>query len=182
MTNNKKPSLGVYKSPNGKVFSKPEEITNMLNSIVNKQDPVKYENPFPVAIALIPVICSKPNSSNVKLLAVRRNIEPKIGAIALPGGYQEIESVSDATIREVKEETNIDITLKSEEALVLSTPDNKRILMFFVANNLNEKDVNLEFTNQETQELVLIDSSTKLAFPLHKKAVQWFYAKLNKGE
>lgn len=138
-----------------------------------------YKNPTPVVVALIPVLVERGSRRITKLLAVKRNIEPKVGELALPGGYQEIEPVLTALFREVKEETDLTISVQSEEALVLSTPDNSRILMFFIANPKLESEINFDFENDETQELCLIDADSLLAFPLHEKAVKWFYKKMD---
>jgi ADP-ribose pyrophosphatase YjhB (NUDIX family) len=141
----------------------------------------EYHNPTPVVVALIPVLIERGSHRITKLLAVRRNIAPKIGELALPGGYQEIEPVLSALFREVKEETDLAISFQSEEALVLSTHDNSRILMFFIANPKLESEINFSFENDETQELCLIADSSALAFPLHEKAVKWFYKKMEKS-
>ena len=47
-----------------------------------------------------------------KLVLVRRDIEPAIGKWSLPSGYVDRgEAVEDTAVREVKEETGLDITL-----------------------------------------------------------------------
>ena len=47
-----------------------------------------------------------------KLVLVRRDIEPAIGEWSLPSGYVDRgEAVEDAAVREVKEETGLDISL-----------------------------------------------------------------------
>jgi 8-oxo-dGTP diphosphatase len=49
-----------------------------------------------------------------KILLIKRKNEPFAGAWALPGGFIEYnESAEDAIIREAKEETNLDIAIKT---------------------------------------------------------------------
>jgi len=88
----------------------------------------EYHNPTPVVVALIPVLIERGSHRITKLLAVRRNIAPKIGELALPGGYQEIEPVLSALFREVKEETDLAISFQSEEASYLNNFMQPRII------------------------------------------------------
>ncbi len=49
-----------------------------------------------------------------KILLIKRKNEPFMGRWALPGGFIEYsESAEDAIIREVKEETNLEISIKA---------------------------------------------------------------------
>lgn len=143
---------------------------------------IKFHNPIPVSVCLIPVFDEE--QGRVQLLGVIRGVQPKKGEIALPGGFQEIEPVLSAGLREVKEETGIDLEslfpnhpeLLHPIALVVSTPDNRRNLMFFRANVMIKKsDIDFNFVGNEGERPVLIDLDTPLAFPLHKKAVDWYY-------
>lgn len=65
---------------------------------------VAYRNPAPVALAVI--------NHGGKLLLVRRALQPLAGYWAPPGGYVECgESLQEAAIREVREETALDIRI-----------------------------------------------------------------------
>ena len=62
---------------------------------------IHYENPKPTAT----LIC--PRGDDV--LLVKRAFEPAIGEWSLPGGFMELnETLEEAAIRELKEETNLD--------------------------------------------------------------------------
>ena len=65
-------------------------------------DRIHYENPFPAVAALVP-------NQNGQLLLVKRAVEPAKGQWCLPGGFIEIdESIEEAVLRELKEETGIE--------------------------------------------------------------------------
>jgi len=66
-----------------------------------KCDRIHYENPLPATAALVL------NHRN-QLLLVKRLIEPAKGKWCLPGGFIEIdETIEEAVLRELKEETGI---------------------------------------------------------------------------
>ncbi len=59
-----------------------------------------------------------------KLVMVRRGVEPAIGRWAFPSGYVDRgEAVEDAAVREVKEETGLDVRLKGFVGLYSRTDD-----------------------------------------------------------
>ena len=65
---------------------------------------VSYVNPIPAAAVVI--------IGDGKILLVKRGVEPKKGLWSLPAGFIEVdETVHDCAVREVKEETNLDIDL-----------------------------------------------------------------------
>ncbi|MDY6845134.1 MAG: NUDIX hydrolase [Thermodesulfobacteriota bacterium] len=65
-----------------------------------------YENPLPAVAALVE------NGDN-ELLLVQRAVEPAVGRWGLPGGFIEVdETVEDAVLRELKEETGIEGRIK----------------------------------------------------------------------
>lgn len=66
---------------------------------------VLYENPASAAAAVV-------RDGDGRVLLIRRRIEPFRGAWALPAGYQEVdERPAETLVREVKEETGIDIVV-----------------------------------------------------------------------
>ena len=63
---------------------------------------VFYQNPVPAVGAIL--------VENRKVVLVKRRFEPKAGDWSLPAGFIEFgESLKEALLREVKEETNLDI-------------------------------------------------------------------------
>ncbi len=130
---------------------------------------VTYINPLPVAVALVPI--------DNGLLAVRRNIEPKKGMIALAGGFIEVgESWQEAAVREVWEETGIELDIETVVLFdTLSAPDGT--VLIFGLFSPKEPIVLQNFkANNETQELCIIDNQTQeLAFPLHTKVMKKYF-------
>src|SRR5262245_56847329 len=69
-----------------------------------------FNNPFPVAVAVIPVLAIDPSDGMRKtgVLAIRRSIPPEIGKLALPGGYiNESEDWRTEVRRETGEEAQV---------------------------------------------------------------------------
>jgi 8-oxo-dGTP diphosphatase len=86
---------------------------------------IHYDDPKLVAIAVIPV--------DGRIVLGRRTMNPGIGLWAFPGGYvNRGESVHGALVREVREETNLDV--ETEHLLGLySEDDNPIVLAAYVA-------------------------------------------------
>ena len=65
-------------------------------------DRIHYDNPFPAVAALVP-------NQDRQLLLVKRAVEPAKGKWCLPGGFIELdESIEEAVLRELREETGIE--------------------------------------------------------------------------
>lgn len=131
-----------------------------------------YRNPIPVSVILLPV--------ERGLLTVRRAIEPRKGQLALPGGFVNFdESWQAAGVREVFEETNIQLDPHSiRDWWTRSTPDGM-ILIFGLAQPIRRADVPTDFDRSETEALVVIDAPQMLAFPLHNEAMQAYFERLH---
>lgn len=152
-----------------------EMCGNLLeNDNCSKCGFIKYHNPIPVAVALVPILY---NDNFIGFLGVRRGIEPKRGEIALPGGFQEIETIHEAMCREVMEECNLTVKVDfNHSPLVLSSsPVPDKLLVFLPTLPLNYEDIDWSFQNEETLGLVLIDKKRDLAFPTHTKALSHYF-------
>ena len=133
-----------------------------------------------VAVALIPV---EFEGGSVSLMTIQRNIEPKKGQWALPGGYVDYnESLEQAACREVQEETglvlNPDLAHLHHSSV---TPDGK-VLVFVKTQMIHIQDV-LELKNKtldhETQDIGWVTHDTVWAFPLHKQAFERWLEETN---
>lgn len=136
----------------------------------------QYNNPIPVAVAIIPVRCK---GGVIRVIALERAIEPKIGELALPGGYvNEGEHIEVAVAREVFEETGMNLA-PSDFQLFTSriTPSNK-VLVFSIwqgPSELTEADFEALKPTSEARWFKLIGPREKLAFPLHEEAMEEFW-------
>ena len=157
----------------------------------------QFKNPTPVAVAIIPVetkVSYNIKGQDIELdvnVAVygRRNIEPKLGMLALPGGFvNEMERLETGGKREVKEETGLEIT-EDEFKLFRSeiTPNNRNLIFGItptrtpdVAATLEENWKNDEEIRKETQGFVIAGLNVPdAAFPLHQKALGIYLNEVN---
>ncbi|HTP07708.1 MAG TPA: NUDIX domain-containing protein [Anaerolineae bacterium] len=129
-----------------------------------------FINPLPVAVVLLPV--------DDGLLVVRRNIEPQIGRLALPGGYiNRGESWQQAGARELWEETGVVIQPESlHEFRVKSAPGGTTLLVFGIAPAMRSQDLPPFTPNEETQEICVLTAPQELAFSTHSETLREYFA------
>jgi ADP-ribose pyrophosphatase YjhB (NUDIX family) len=163
----------------------------------NNKRHVMYRTVTTVAVALLPIV----TPDSFALAGVRRNIPPKIGAVALPGGYidgrnkkrPKGETWQEATVRELREESDelIDVPANEAQEWIVRSTDTDLCLVFGLLQprprawflevqvkflELKKAKTKEELELAETQELVLIlGPETELAFPFHTEAAnRWF--------
>jgi 8-oxo-dGTP diphosphatase len=74
-------------------------------SVCDACSAIHYRNPVPSTTCLIP--------TDSGIVVIKRRYDPGMGGWAFPGGFIDAEeTVSDAAVREVKEETNLDVELE----------------------------------------------------------------------
>lgn len=157
----------------------------------------QFKNPTPVAVAIIPVeteVSYNIGGVNIDLsiqqvVYARRNIEPKLGMLALPGGFvNELERIETGGAREVKEETGLIITEEEFELFRSEITPNNRNLIFGITpvrsmdviKELEENWKNDEVIREETQGFVIAGLKVSdAAFPLHQKALGKYLDKVN---
>ncbi|YCK41000.1 NUDIX domain-containing protein [Actinomadura sp. ATCC 39365] len=128
-----------------------------------------YLNPLPVAVTLLPV--------DDGLLVVRRDVEPRRGELALPGGFIDLgESWQQAAVRELREETGVvaeaaDVTLFD----VVSAPDGT-VLIFGLGPRVTASALPPMEATDETSEWVVIEGPAELAFPAHTRMASAYFA------
>jgi ADP-ribose pyrophosphatase YjhB (NUDIX family) len=124
---------------------------------------MSFSNPVPVAVAIVPY--------QNKLIGIRRGIEPRKGQVAFPGGYINTgETFHQALSRELFEETGIKVSEDSWEVFHIGDSlQSNRLLVFGLCKTAIDK-VDFNFKTEETQEVLLIEATTPLAFPLHEDA------------
>ena len=136
---------------------------------------VSYINPAPVGIAIAPVHLQ---NGRIGVIGVRRNIPPRKGLIALPGGFLDVgESWQEGTVRELWEETGVQRQASSVKLIAAhSTPDGSNILIFGTTAPIDETDLPPFKTSHEATERVILTEPTELAFPLHTQILAQFLA------
>ncbi len=129
-----------------------------------------FLNPLPVSVILLPV--------DDGLLLVRRNIEPQIGRLALPGGYMNLgETWQQAGARELFEETGIIIRpAEVREFCVKSAPGGTTLLVFGLAQGVKSQDLPDFVPNDETQEVCVVTAPQELAFSTHTATLHEYFA------
>jgi ADP-ribose pyrophosphatase YjhB (NUDIX family) len=127
-----------------------------------------FLNPTPVAVMVQPV--------DDGLLVIRRGIPPHRGKLALPGGFIDHgEDWRAAAARELREETGLEINPDSvRELRVLSAPDGT-LLVFGRGPSLNREDLPTFVPTNETDERLVINEPTELAFGLHTQVVAEYF-------
>ena len=130
-----------------------------------------YLNPLPVAVVLVPV-------AGGGLLAVRRGIQPKLGMLALPGGYIGLgETWQEAGAREVREETGVRVDPAGiEDFRVRSAPDGT-VLVFGLARPVPAEELARFEPSEEATELVVLRAPSELAFSLHTDAAHTYFTR-----
>ncbi len=130
-----------------------------------------YKNPTPVAVCVLRI--AEPGQP-VKLLAVKRGIEPCKGGLALPGGYvDEGESAEMAAARELLEEANLNVPVGAWHPVATRvTPDNKLLVFLLADVTLRPSALEVFVPNREVQALALVDETDDLAFSIHDQFVK----------
>ena len=133
-------------------------------------DQISYRNPLPVAVALLPV--------DDGLLVVRRDVEPRRGELALPGGFIDHgEAWQAATVRELYEETGVQADSDDVRLFdLLSAPDGT-VLIFGVLPGITAAAVPESAPTDETTGWELIHGAAELAFPLHTRVAATYFSR-----
>lgn len=134
---------------------------------------VTYINPIPATATMVEI--SSPEKTGV--LLIRRAIEPKLGELALPGGFLEAyETWQEGAARELQEETGLvinpkDIFLSSLKHSASGT----LIIVTHTSIDASELTSLMQFqANDEVSELVIWwpGDQLELGFPTHEEAIR----------
>jgi ADP-ribose pyrophosphatase YjhB (NUDIX family) len=138
-----------------------------------------WSNPIPVSVVLAPV----KTATGEGLLVVRRAIEPRLGKLALVGGFlEDHETWQQGGAREIREESDVVIDPASLTPFWFTStqPRPNRVLLFSIARPIDESALPPFSPTNETSERGLVfgpDGLEELfAFPLHVEAVQRYFA------
>jgi ADP-ribose pyrophosphatase YjhB (NUDIX family) len=131
---------------------------------------VTYINPIPVAVGLVPI--------KKGLLAVRRNIEPGKGKLALPGGFIDYgESWQQAVAREIFEETGLQLNPEDFSLFNVFSPEDGRLILIFGKYKFKLEQLPDFIPNSETMELAIVTENAELVFPLHQLVLKMYFQK-----
>ncbi|WP_327249625.1 NUDIX domain-containing protein [Streptomyces sp. NBC_01320] len=133
---------------------------------------IAYRNPLPVAVALLPVT----DRQGTALVVITRAIEPRLGGLALPGGFiDHAEDWQHAIVRELREETGIEADQQDVRlADALSAPDG-HLLLFGLLPQRPAAEFPPSVPTDETAGHSLLRAPAELAFPLHTQVARaWF--------
>lgn len=129
-----------------------------------------YKNPLPVAVLLLPV--------DAGVLVIRRGIAPRLGELALPGGFIEWgESWQAAAARELYEEAGIVIDPTTISSYQVHSTADGMLLIFGVGERLAAADLPPFTPTPECSERMIVSAPVPLAFPLHTTVLADFLNK-----
>jgi ADP-ribose pyrophosphatase YjhB (NUDIX family) len=135
---------------------------------------VTYVNPAPVAVLLLPV--------DDGVLTIRRGIEPRLGQLALPGGFIDLgESWQNACARELREETGAVVDPKTVELFDVHSAPDGTLLVFGLARKTTALSLPTFAPTNETSECVVVEEPVELGFPLHTKVLRDYFARIKQA-
>ncbi len=150
------------------------ELDGRERRVCPKQDFVQYRNPVPAVGAFV--------RRNSKLLMVLRKYPPKAGLWTLPAGFMEYDEAPEETaVREVKEETGLDVAVQKLFSVYRAgdDPRTRVILILFeadlVGGRLKPGDDALK------AEFFTLDNLPEdIAFSAHRRALSDYLAREKK--
>jgi len=142
---------------------------------------ITYRSFSDLAVVLVPVH----DGGKRGVLLIRRAIPPRVGMLALPGGFIDDgvetalpanESWQVAGAREAREELGIELRAADlvELFTVGPTPESGSILNFLLAPSIPLNDLPEFVPNIEVSERVVAWEPVDLAFPTHTETLRWF--------
>ncbi len=137
-----------------------------------------WDNPIPVVVILQPVI--NETLRKIGVLLVRRAIHPCLDELALPGGYQEIETWREAASRELREETGHIVPpekfRRHDRYAFESSTTSRQLLLFAISEEpLFAHNMPAFKPNKEVSECVVVYEPTNTCFSTHTEAVKEFF-------
>lgn len=136
-----------------------------------KCDQALYENP-------IPATCLVVIDNEDRVLLVKRNVEPKIGAWCLPGGFVELgESPERAALRELKEETGLEGHI--ERLLGVLAQESEQYDTVMIVGYLIKRFSGAPRAGDDASSIAFFTSDTRpeIPFASHREFVRRYYAR-----
>ncbi len=137
---------------------------------------IYYHNPTPAAGAMI--------VDDGKILLVRRAAPPKIGYWCLPAGFMEFEEhPTQTTVREIKEETGLDIDIEQVFEIYSGNDDPRTnaVLILYSARITGGKLIAGDDAS-EARFFSFTDLPDNIAFVSHRQALKDYVARFPQSE
>ena len=154
---------------------KEENHHGRIRLVCPKCEFIFYQNPVPAAGVIL-----LPGNS---VLLVKRKFEPRAGMWSLPAGFMEYgETVEETAVRELKEETNLDIKLTRLFGVYTGCDDprNQAVLIVYkgeiVGGELRPGD-----DASEVNFFLLTNLPKNIAFEAHRQVLEELSQKLDKA-
>jgi ADP-ribose pyrophosphatase YjhB (NUDIX family) len=137
-----------------------------------------------VAVALLPVDLPDPNTGpgartgagRRGLVAIRRDIEPARGQLALPGGFIEVgESWQEATVRELREETGLIATAGEVRLFAVHSAPLGTINIFGLLPTRRFEELPPSAPTEEATEWLVLTRPQRLAFSTHTQTMAEYF-------
>ncbi|MFI5894732.1 NUDIX domain-containing protein [Actinoplanes sp. NPDC051513] len=128
-----------------------------------------YQNPKPVAVAVLPV--------GTGLLVVRRGIPPARDRLALPGGYVDVgESWQSAAARELFEEVGLKLEAGGVTLFdTVSAPDGTLLVFGLFPPLADASSIPASRPNDESLGWEILYGPTELGFSIHTAVANRFF-------
>lgn len=155
----------------------PTELDGRERRVCPKADFVQYRNPVPAVGAFV--------RKNSRLLMVLRKYPPKAKLWTLPAGFMEYDEAPEETaVREVKEETGLDVSISAEGGLfsVYRAGDDPRtrvVLILYEADIVGGK-LKPGDDALKAEFFPLDNLPEDIAFSAHRKALSDYLAREKK--
>ena len=130
----------------------------------------RHYNPIPVVTILFPI--------GNGLLLIRRAIKPAKGMLAFPGGYvDENEGWQAAAIRELKEETGLEVNSDQLELFMVSSTRRGHLVVIYALVKLPElQNVPVPVLTAEVSEICVLMRPTVFAWEQDTEAARRYFA------
>jgi ADP-ribose pyrophosphatase YjhB (NUDIX family) len=155
-------------------------IEAIIDSRTRKRCPdcdfVHYRNPIPAAGAII--------ENNGSILLVKRKYPPYVGDWCFPAGFMEYgESPERCCIRELKEETGLDVKLRQCFRVYAGDDDprSKAVLILYLVESY-DGELNPGDDASETRYFAENEMPNNIAFKSHRQAIKDYYEFKRTGE
>jgi 8-oxo-dGTP pyrophosphatase MutT (NUDIX family) len=132
-----------------------------------------WRNPLPVAVTLLPVDTGEGRG----IVVVRRDIEPRRGELALPGGFIELgESWQEAAVRELLEETTIAAEAGDVRLFDVHSVASGNLIVFGVLPPRPAAELPPSVRTEESLGFEVAVGPRELCFPTHTDMLAAYFA------